>query len=139
MTYGVDVGGKFKIIKQPPEKLLIDWEDFKIKKTDNNTVKIHLSDRTPWYPDIVAKLYVLSQYFKGRLRGHGEDGQSYEVNFPPTKEEIIRASERQIWGIIEDQKFYKEDRFQNELDKIGFGNLYPEWLKTIPKVIEEIP
>jgi len=133
LTYEVDVGGKFKIIKSPPEKLLQNWEGFAIRQIDSKTIKIHLSGRTPWCPDVVVKLYVLSQYFEGKLKGHGEDGHQIELNIPPTENEIIRASERKSWGTIEAQKFYKEDRFQDELDKIGFSNLYPKWLLKIQK------
>ena len=135
MTYAVNVKGILEIIKTPPEKLLQNWEDFKISKKSARTVQVKLSNRTPYYPDMVTKLFVLSQYYKGKLVGKGEDGNLYTIELPVSKEDIIRASERKEWdpNFMIYQKFFTVDRFYTELEKIGFLELYPEWLKTIKK------
>lgn len=136
MTYEVDVEGNCSIIRiETPQKLLEDWEDFKIKKLDSKTVHIKLSSRTPWYPDVAAKLYVLSQYFSGTLIGKGEDGEPYKITLPITNEDVLNASERRSWRpeFKVYQKHLKVDRFHSELEKIGFLNLYPTWLSFIKK------
>jgi len=137
MTYSVDVKGRLKIIQQPPEELTKDWEDFKISLSQNKkTVHVELHGRTPWYNDIVAKLFVLGHYYEGTLKGKGEDGQPYSLRISPDKEEIIHASEREHWDpqfCVYQQEFEKTDRFYNELQKIGFSHLYPMWLTKIKK------
>jgi len=135
MTYRVDVEGNLKIIKTPPQKLLTNWENFKISKNQNGTVHIELHNRTPYYPDVVAELFVLSHFYKGKLSGKGEDNEPYDIELPIQNDDIIRASERNQWKPdfqIHQQK-YKEDRFLSELERIGFQELYPEWLKKISK------
>lgn len=136
MTYTVDVKGNLKIIKDPPDKLLTDWENFKIHQNDNGTVHVELHNRTPYYPDVVAKLHVLSQFYKGKLEGKGEDGEPYSIILPVSREDIISASERKRWKpnfCLYQKEFLDTDRFFHELKKIGFEEFYPEWLKTQTK------
>jgi hypothetical protein len=149
MTYEVDVSGNVIVIQIPPKQLQQNWEDFEIqKRVTCNTTKpyeeegywIHLKNRTPWYNDVVAKLYVLSQYFKGELKGKGEDGEPYTITLPIAKESIIEASERNVWKpsfCIYQIAYGDKDRFYSELKKINFENLYPEWLAQIPKTWRE--
>jgi len=136
LTYEVDVKGDLVIIKTPvPDKLLTNWKDFQISVNDNDSVHVELHNRTPWYPDVVAQLFVLSQYYKGKLVGNGEDGDPYTIELPVSRKDIIKASERKEWkpNFRVYQKFFTVDRFYTELEKIGFLELYPEWLKTIKK------
>jgi hypothetical protein len=136
MTYEVDVRGYLKIIKTPTKELSQDWEDFKIRPR-KNVAYIRLEGRTPWYNDVVAKLYVLGHFYEGKLKGKGEDGESYEITLPISKEDIIlRASERKMWEpdfCVYQKDFLVTDRFFDELERIGFENLYPGWLKKIKK------
>ena len=138
MTYAVNVQGECKILKtETPQKLLEDWEDFKIKQLNPTTVSIKLSGRTPWYKDVVAKLYVLSQYFSGILKGKGEDGEPYKITLPTTHEDVLSASERTTWDpeFKVYQKHLKVDCFHSELEKIGFLDLYPSWLSKVKKEV----
>lgn len=135
MTYTVDVKGDLKIIKSPPVELTEDWEDFMIKLISDSEVHIELHGRTPWYPDVVAKMFVLGHFYEGKLEGHGEDHSSVTLELPPNKQDIIHASERTRWdpAIFLYQVRYTKDRFLAELTDIGFASFYPEWLSEIPK------
>jgi len=131
MTYTVDVSGNLKVIKKPPEELTKNWHDFQITMINDNTVHIELHDRTPWYPDVVAKMFVLGHYYKGKLRGHGEDHTHVTLAIPPLKQQIINASERRLLL----NQYSTKDRFFYELKELGYTKFYPEWLESIPKRI----
>ena len=137
MTYTVDVEGYLKIVNTPPPVLTTDWLDFKIKMSeDGKSVYVELHDRTPYYNDVIAKLFVLGHFYKGKLVGKGEDGEYASVLIPPSKENIIHASERHMWKpkvCTYQKEFLDHDRFYHELSKIGYVDMYPKWLEKIEK------
>jgi len=137
MTYTVDVEGYLKIISIPPPTLMKDWQDFKIKKSeDGKSVYVQLHDRTPYYNDVVAKLFVLGHFYIGKLVGSGEDGTYVEVKIPPSRIDIIHASERHAWKpsfCVYQKEFLDTDRFYHELSSIGYVSMYPKWLEKIEK------
>lgn len=134
MTYTVDVSGIFTIIKEPPEILKQDWEDFQIEVMNDKEVSMELHGRTPWYQDVEAKLYVLGLFYEGMFEGEGEDGKYYSITLPMTKDEIINTSERLEWGKETDHKNKEIDTLYDNLKDIKMTQYYPEWLKDVPKI-----
>lgn len=133
MTYTVDVVGIVKVIKAPPEELQKDWDFFKIT-FNGSTATIELHGHTPWYPGVVAKMFVLGHFYKGSLKGCGEDGEKVVLQIPPTKKEIIKASDREFMKKYPNQPYSQRikshtDRFYEELEKIGYKHFYPKWLE----------
>ena len=137
MTYSVDVEGYLQVIKTPPSVLTKDWLDFKIRMSeDTNSAYVELHDRTPYYNDVVAKMFVLGHFYRGKLVGKGEDDAFVSIKIPPSKEDIIYASERQAWKpsfCVYQKEFLDTDRFYDELSKIGYVSMYPKWLEKIEK------